>query len=205
MSLVGVSFLETGLSGVPLCHGGADRGVTVDNLDEFVELAARFWLDTGITAQLQAFREGLNEVLPVECLEAFTACELRDMICGEDSIEWDERELLDHLHPSGGLTEQSPAYQHLVATLVEMDQGNRSRFLEFVSSCPRLPPGGINSFHVDVFPECGPGGGFPRSRACANQLYLPAYSSKEILRDRLHEAMHCSAGHHEQEQPIRVS
>lgn len=205
LSLVGVSFLETGLSGVPLCHGGADRAVTVENLDEFVELAARFWLDTGITAQLQAFRDGLNEVLPVECLEAFTACELRDMICGEDSIEWDERELLDHLHPSGGLTEQSPAYQHLVATLVEMDQGNRSRFLEFVSSCPRLPPGGISSFHVDVFPDSGPGGGFPRSRACANQLYLPAYSSKEILRDRLHEAMHCSAGHHEQEQPIRVS
>mmetsp|Transcript_89616 Transcript_89616/g.159100 ORF Transcript_89616/g.159100 Transcript_89616/m.159100 type:complete len:2405 (-) Transcript_89616:69-7283(-) len=204
-SLVGVSFLETGLSGAPLCPGGEDIAVTVENVDHFVELATRFWLDTGIARQLEAFREGLNEVLPVECFDAFSAAELRDMICGEDTVEWGERELLDHLHPSGGLTEHSPAYQHLVAVLLDMDQGNRSRFLDFVSSCPRLPPGGIDSFHVDVFPESASGRGFPRSRACANQLYLPSYASKEELRERLHEAMHGSVGHHEQEQRIVAS
>jgi len=205
MSLVGVSFLETGLSGAPLCPGGADRAVTVDNVEEFVELAHAYWCDDGVRGQLTAFREGLDEVIPVECFSAFSALELRDMICGEDSVEWGEQELLDHLRPSGGLTEQSPAYQHLVAVLLDMDQVNRSRFLDFVSSCPRFPPGGIDSFHVDVFPDSTAGRGFPRSRACANQLYLPLYRSKEELRERLHEAMHGSAGHHEQEQRILAS
>eukprot|EP00933_Yihiella_yeosuensis_P034914 TRINITY_DN28408_c0_g1_i1.p1 TRINITY_DN28408_c0_g1~~TRINITY_DN28408_c0_g1_i1.p1 ORF type:complete len:262 (+),score=44.93 TRINITY_DN28408_c0_g1_i1:62-787(+) len=214
MAMTGVSFLETGLGGAPLCSGGADLAVTVDNLERFVELATNFWLDAGISTQLEAFRSGLDEVLPVECFKAFTASELRDMFCGEDRVEWGERELLDHLHPSGGLTDRSPAYQHLVAVLLDMDQGDRSRFLDFVSSCPRLPPGGMDAFHVDVFPDSAPGGsgtsnqprqGFPRSRACANQLYLPSYSSKEELRERLHEAMHGSAGHHEQEQGILVS
>ncbi|CAJ1359385.1 unnamed protein product [Effrenium voratum] len=205
MCLIGVSFLETGLSGVPLCPEGAEKAVTVDNVCEFVELAHSFWLDEGVAAQLSAFREGLNEVLPVECLSAFDATELRDMICGEDTVEWGERELLDHLHPSGSMTRASPSYQHLVAVLLDMDQGNRSRFLDFVSSCPRLPPGGMDSFHVDVFPDAAGGRGFPRSRACANQLYLPSYRSKEELRERLHEAMHGSAGHHEQEQRILAS
>lgn len=205
MSLVGVSFLETGLSGAPLCPGGADRSVTVENVEEFVELAHAYWCDDGVRGQLTAFREGLDEVIPVECFSAFSALELRDMICGEDSVEWGEQELLDHLRPSGGLTEQSPAYQHLVAVLLDMDQVNRSRFLDFVSSCPRFPPGGIDSFHVDVFPDSTAGRGFPRSRACANQLYLPLYRSKEELRERLHEAMHGSAGHHEQEQRILAS
>ncbi|CAE7439850.1 UPL4 [Symbiodinium sp. CCMP2456] len=205
MSLVGVSFLETGLSGAPLCPGGADRAVTVENVEEFVELAHAYWCDDGVRGQLTAFREGLDEVIPVECFSAFSALELRDMICGEDSVEWGEQELLDHLRPSGGLTEQSPAYQHLVAVLLDMDQVNRSRFLDFVSSCPRFPPGGIDSFHVDVFPDSTAGRGFPRSRACANQLYLPLYRSKEELRERLHEAMHGSAGHHEQEQRILAS
>ncbi|CAE7433360.1 Ufd4 [Symbiodinium natans] len=204
-SLVGVSFLETGLSGAPLCPGGADRAVTVENVEEFVELAHAYWCDDGVRAQLTAFREGLDEVIPVECFSAFSALELRDMICGEDSVEWGEQELLDHLRPSGGLTEHSPAYQHLVAVLLDMDQVNRSRFLDFVSSCPRFPPGGIDSFHVDVFPDSTAGRGFPRSRACANQLYLPLYRSKEELRERLHEAMHGSAGHHEQEQRILAS
>ncbi|CAE7532383.1 Ufd4, partial [Symbiodinium pilosum] len=142
MSLVGVSFLETGLSGAPLCPGGADRAITVENVQEFVELAHAYWCDDGVRGQLTAFREGLDEVIPVECFSAFSALELRDMICGEDSVEWGEQELLDHLRPSGGLTEQSPSYQHLVAVLLDMDQVNRSRFLDFVSSCPRFPPGG---------------------------------------------------------------
>eukprot|EP00931_Biecheleriopsis_adriatica_P059454 TRINITY_DN35572_c0_g1_i2.p1 TRINITY_DN35572_c0_g1~~TRINITY_DN35572_c0_g1_i2.p1 ORF type:complete len:2564 (+),score=512.69 TRINITY_DN35572_c0_g1_i2:166-7857(+) len=205
MSLVGASFLETGFSGEPLCPGGEDRPITVFNVLEFVQLAASFWLDTGVAAQLEAFRGGLNEVVPVECFMAFSAAELRDMICGQDSVEWGERELLDHLHPSGGFTEHSPAYQHLVAVLLDMDQASRSRFLDFVSSCPRFPPGGIDSFHVDVFPDSDSGRGFPRSRACANQLYLPLYRSKEELRERLHEAIHGSSGHHEQEQRIVAS
>ncbi|OLP97554.1 E3 ubiquitin-protein ligase HECTD1 [Symbiodinium microadriaticum] len=173
------------------------RSWHVENVEEFVELAHAYWCDDGVRGQLTAFREGLDEVIPVECFSAFSALELRDMICGEDSVEpgpqqnpaveigtgsigqgsavprWGEQELLDHLRPSGGLTEQSPAYQHLVAVLLDMDQVNRSRFLDFVSSCPRFPPGGIDSFHVDVFPDSTAGRGFPRSRACANQLYLP--------------------------------
>ena len=43
-------------------------------------------------------------------------------------------------------------------------------------------------FHVDVFPDTTSKQGFPRSRACANQLYLPQYGSKEELHDKLHEA-----------------
>merc|ERR1719499_1769628 len=96
------------------------------------------------------------------------------------------------------MTSSSSVYKFLVAVLLEMDQGERSRFLDFVSSCPRLPPGGIAKFHVDVFPDATTKQGYPRSKACANQLYLPPYGSREELQERLHEAMHSSAGHHEQ-------
>lgn len=121
------------------------------------------------------------------------------MFCGEDRIEWDEAALLSHLHPVGGLSDKSPTYKYLVAELLEMSQAERARFLDFVSSCPRLPPGGIAKFHVDVFPDSTSKQGYPRSRACANQLYLPPYASKEELHEKLHEAMHSSAGNHEQQ------
>jgi len=166
-----------------------------------VESAAAFWFDSGVAMQVEAFRAGLDDVFPFECLAPFSGAELREMFCGEDRIEWDEAALFSHLHPVGGLTEKSVSYRHLVAVLLDMGQGDRARFLDFVTSCPRLPPGGISAFHVDVFPEssgrAAPGRGFPRSRACANQLYLPAYASQEELRERLLEALHSSAGHHE--------
>jgi hypothetical protein len=199
VSMVGASFLETGLSGAPLCPGGENVAVTIENVREFAEQAARFWFDTGASAQVEAFRAGINDTFPFECLVAFSRSELREMFCGEDRIEWDEQALLAHLHPVGGLTDKSPTYKYLVADLLEMNQADRSRFLDFVSSCPRLPPGGIAKFHVDVFPDANATKeGFPRSRACANQLYLPPYGSREELHAKLHEAMQCSAGHHEQ-------
>jgi E3 ubiquitin-protein ligase TRIP12 len=194
----GASFLETGLSGAALVPGGEDKPINVDNVSEFLDLAAKFWFETGVSAQVDAFRAGLNDVFPFECLVAFSRSELREMFCGEDRIEWDEQQLLNHLHPVGGLTDKSPCYRFLVAELVEMTQADRSRFLDFVSSCPRLPPGGLAKFHVDVFPDSTSKQGFPRSRACANQLYLPPYATKEELHEKLHEAIHCSQGSYEQ-------
>ena len=43
--------------------------------------------------QVDALRAGLNEILPVQCLAAFRPAELRQMFCGEDRVEWDERAL----------------------------------------------------------------------------------------------------------------
>jgi E3 ubiquitin-protein ligase HECTD1 len=197
-SMVGVCFVETGLSGAPLCPDGENLAVTVDNVNNFVDLASRFWFETGVADQIEAFRAGLNDIFPFECLVAFSRTELREMFCGEDRIEWDEQALLSHFHPVGGLSDKSPTYKNLVAELLEMSQAERARFLDFVSSCPRLPPGGLANFHVDVFPDSTSKQGYPRSRACANQLYLPPYASKEELHEKLHEAMHSSAGHHEQ-------
>lgn len=198
ISLVEPCFVETGLSGAPVCPGGENKAVDVENVHEFVEQVSQFWFDGGTSAQVDAFRAGMNDVFPIGCLAIFTPSELREMFCGEDRIEWDEQQLLAHFHPGGGLTSQSPSYRFLLAVLLEMNQAERSRFLDFVSSCPRLPPGGITKFHVDVFPDATSEQAFPRSRACANQLYLPPYSSKEDLQAKLHEATHSSAGHHEQ-------
>eukprot|EP00930_Biecheleria_cincta_P058698 TRINITY_DN4449_c0_g2_i1.p1 TRINITY_DN4449_c0_g2~~TRINITY_DN4449_c0_g2_i1.p1 ORF type:complete len:2425 (+),score=436.97 TRINITY_DN4449_c0_g2_i1:100-7374(+) len=199
MSLVGASFLETGLSGAPLCAGGDQIDVTIENICSFVDAAVDFWFNTGVQPQVKAFCAGLNDVFPHQGVLAFTRSELREMFCGDDKIEWDEQALLNHMRPTGGLTEKSAVYKFLVAVLLELDQAERSRFLDFVSSCPRLPPGGITKFHMDIFPDTSATRqGFPRSRACANQLYLPPYTSKEELQEKLHEAMHSSAGHHEQ-------
>lgn len=199
LAATGACFVETGFNGPCLCPNGENISVSIDNVQDFVEQATRFWFDTGIAAQIEAFKAGLNDVFPIGCLLSFSREELREMFCGEDKIEWDEQALLNHIHPTGGLHAESPTYKNLIAVLLEMNNAERARFLDFVTSCPRLPPGGIAKFHMDVFPEAMPSKqAYPRSRACANQLYLPQYNTKEELYEKLHEAMHSSAGHHEQ-------
>ncbi|CAE7421009.1 hecd-1 [Symbiodinium microadriaticum] len=124
-SLAGVCFLETGLSGAALCPDGDNILVTADNVAAFVEQATHFWFDAGVKDQVDAFRSGLNDVFPFACLQAFARSELREMFCGEDRIDWDEQALLNHIHPTGGLNDKSPAYRFLVAVLLELNQADR--------------------------------------------------------------------------------
>jgi hypothetical protein len=197
-------FVETGLSGAPLCSGGEDSVVTAENVREFVRLASDFWLDIGVQRQLVAFRRGLYDVLGggAVALWAFGAAELRRLFCGENEVVWTDKELAEHLHCGGGFSQNSTQLRWLREELVSMQQPLRAKFLEFVTSCPRLPPGGLKELQISIHPD--PNGaipGMPRSRACAHRLFLPRYGSREELARQLNEAILSSGGHHELELP----
>ena len=152
----GAVFLETGFSGADLLDGqtrsGEETHVTEANVGEFVALATRHYLHDGIDMQLSAIRSGIGEVLPVEALLLFTPLELKTVVCGEDEIVWDEpllRDILNFHEMNGQL--DGDMQRWLVETLLEMSNQQRSTFLDFVTSCPRLPPGG--SLRIEVFPE----------------------------------------------------
>jgi len=193
------SFLETGFDGANLDGEGEfltdSRSLTVETLDDFVAKAVNFWFRSGVKKQIEAFRKGLGAMLDLNNLQSFAPGELKEMICGSETIEWDRQTLEHHVHPTNGLSRDSPIYKYLIDVLISMNNSDRARFLDFVSSCPRLLPGG--KFYMDVCPAPKMQK-YPRSRACANQLYLPEYSSREELNTHLFEAMYSSVGHHEQ-------
>jgi len=197
------AFVETGVSGVELCEDGANRIVTVENVEEFVQLAASFWLHSGVQRQLVAFRRGLYDVLGngAIALWAFSAAELRRLFCGEDEVVWTEKELKEHLQCGGGFSQDSLQIRWLLEDLVDMPQPKRAKFLEFVTSCPRLPPGGLKELQMSVHPDMDKVAGLPRSRACAHRLFLPKYASREELVRQVNEAILSSGGHHEQSMP----
>jgi hypothetical protein len=197
------SFVETGTSGEELCEDGENRTVTVENVEEFVRLASHFWVETGVQRQLVAFRCGLYDVLGsgAIALWAFSPAELRRLFCGEDEVIWTEKELTEHLHSGGGFSQDSLQLRWLREELVEMPQLKRAKFLEFVTSCPRLPPGGLKELQMSIHPDMDKVTGLPRSRACAHRLFLPKYASREELARQLNEAILSSGGHHEHNLP----
>jgi len=205
-------FVATGFSGPPLpdstaassstsaaseaASSHASRSVNLDSLGDFVEAAASFWLDVGIHEQVKALRRGLHDVLGPRAgaLWLFSPAELRELFCGEESVSWTSQDLYDNLHCAGGLSRDDEVMVWLRDELLEMSQALRARFLDFATSCPRLPPGGLASLRLTASPG---GGRYPRSRACANQLYLPKYESREELHDMLVEALLACEGHHD--------
>jgi hypothetical protein len=188
-------FVATGFSGTPI-GATVGRKVSIDSLQDFVEAATTFWLDTGIHQQVQAFRRGLHDVLGARggALWLFTPLELRELLCGEESVAWSSKELYDHMHCGGGFDQDDDVMVWFRDELLEMSRTLRSTFLDFATSCPRLPPGGLASLRLTVLPGMGR---YPRSRACAKQLYLPRYKSRQELHELVTEALMACEGHHE--------
>jgi len=90
------------------------------------------------------------------------------------------------------------SYRWLIEILLEFDQDSRRAFLEFCTSCGRLPTGGLQALNLKILPE-QPGRMLPRSRACANTLFLPDYPNKNEFERYLKLALHDSHGQFEQE------
>ena len=119
--------------------------LTVETVEESVLLASSFWLRDGVEPQVVAFRKGLYDVLGhgVVLLWAFAPAELQRISCGEAKVIWSDKELMDHIQVGGGYNPEDEQIVWLREELGSMQQQQRSRFLEFVASTPRLPPGGL--------------------------------------------------------------
>uniref|UniRef100_A0A7S0H648 HECT domain-containing protein n=1 Tax=Hanusia phi TaxID=3032 RepID=A0A7S0H648_9CRYP len=176
----------------PLCSNGASIELTVENLERYVELVADLWFSKGIRRQMSAFKEGINDVFPFSALQIFSASEIELMLCGERVIEWDKASLEQHFklvsnEQGSRYTKESVPVQLLLEELVAMSNSDRARFLDFVTACPRLPPGGLASLSIEIAPETR--SRYPRSRTCSKLMWLPAYSSQAELREHLRAAL----------------
>ena len=69
---------------VPLKPGGEAIPVTRANMIEYIHRLAHHQLNTQLDAQFQAFREGLDSVIPVQWLTLFNQHELQVLISGAE-------------------------------------------------------------------------------------------------------------------------
>jgi len=175
------------LSGMSLCENGEQRSVTVDCLQEYVGLIVEAWLGKSVSSQVAALREGISEVFPFEDLAKFNSSELKYMFCGNNTIEWDSATLEQNLHPTANLTRDADLFKILVEQLLEMSNQERSDFLNFVTACPRLPPGGLGALGIEITTQRTKSM-IPTSQTCVPKLYLPEYPDGASLRAGMLEA-----------------
>lgn len=136
-----------GYSAVEIRPGGADQEVTLDSLEDYVDLTLNWALEAGLRRQLEAFRIGFSSAFPIEKLGAFSPDELRLLLCGDQAPFWTREDILAHTEPKLGYTRDSPGFLRLVNILVELTAEERKAFLQFTTGCSSLPPGGLANLH----------------------------------------------------------
>lgn len=176
----------TGLAVTPLKEKASLDGlVTPYNLLSYLESIADFWLKSGVSRQVEAFKQGVSQVFDWRHLRSFTAKELSDMVCGAGDIEWSEKSLKKMLQPTSGFNLESPTIKWLISELVSFTQPQRRSFLKFSTALPRLVPG----MRLTIACKGVGGSWLPTAQTCTPQLNLAVYASKKDLKAALREAM----------------
>ena len=186
---------------IELVRDGAETAVTLDNLQEYIDLVLHAVFHETVALQLQAFKKGFNSVLPIESLRPFQARdEVELLVCGAEPSgdEWADANLLrDLIKPDHGYSSKSRAYEEFLRFIVEMPTADRPLFVKWATGSRRLPLGGFAALEPRMSLNCKkpvrsdqtPDMILPSVSSCQHYVKMPEYSSYAILRARFELAV----------------
>jgi E3 ubiquitin-protein ligase TRIP12 len=190
-----LDFTLPGFPSIEMKKGGKDVNVTLENMEQYVSLLVYWILVEGVQKQMESFREGFEQVVPLSHLKLFYPEELEMLFCGSGHAKWDVKTLHDCCHVDHGYNMDSKAIKFFFEILSEYDTDQQRKFLQFVTGSPRLPVGGLKSLSpaltiVRKTCESGesPDDFLPSVMTCVNYLKMPDYSTITIMRDKLRVA-----------------
>ncbi|KAI9995222.1 hypothetical protein PInf_012272 [Phytophthora infestans] len=164
---------------------GADNRVVELKDGDLVEQARLHESDD----QAQAIFRGLAKVVPAKLLACFSGAELELMVCGSPEVD------VNLLEKCTEYSSCSPTDDHIIwfwRALRDFSHEERSAFLRFVWGRSRLPASAdefpqrfkLQSFNmeragrsVDAY--------MPVAHTCFFSIEIPAYSSENVLREKL--------------------
>ncbi|KAJ7423581.1 hypothetical protein WISP_33232 [Willisornis vidua] len=158
-----------------------------DNREEFVEAYVNYIFNLSIHEWYTAFSTGFLKVCGGKVLELFQPTELRAMIVGNSNYNWEELE--ESAVYKGDYTATHPTVRMFWETFHAFPLEKKKKFLLFLTGSDRIPIYGMSSLRIIIQSTTSGEQYLPVAHTCYNLLDLPKYSSKEILRARLVQAI----------------
>ncbi|KAH8852577.1 E3 ubiquitin-protein ligase [Schistosoma japonicum] len=186
-----------------LVPGGDEVEVNESNVFEFVKKYTEFKMRTAVQEPLEQLRQGVFDVLPRNSLDGLTAEDLRLLLNGTGDIDVDVLSgyttFLDETGTGSNVDlTKSCDNTNLVnrlkkwfwCTVRNMDTKQRQDLLYFWTSSPTLPASAQGFQPMPSITIRPPDDHhLPSANTCISRLYLPLYSSRHILRDKLLQAI----------------
>lgn len=180
---------------VELCPGGKDMVVNRFNRSEFIRLYIEWEFCRQCEGQLAAFKKGFERMVDKEAVKAvLDSAELEALICGQRKLNF--ADLRDTAIYANGFTPDCAQMKWLwEIVLEEWDDEKRRQLLSFSTGSDRAPVAGLRSLKFYIVLEGGDDDNkLPTSHTCFNQLLMPRYSSKDVLREKLQFAIDNATG-----------
>ena len=196
LSELDIYFNFPGYEDIELKPDGNNILLTMNNIEEYVNLIYEYLFFKGVDKIIKYFRDGFNKNFNIDKLKCFNSSEIEEYICGSVDTKWDRNVLFDNLKPEHGYTNQSKTFNDLIKFMSNLDKYQRKQFLKFSTGSSRLPIGGFKAMspkltvvkkHCDE--DNDPDDYLPTVMTCQNYLKLPEYSNYDILERKLLLAM----------------
>ncbi|KAH0793998.1 ubiquitin-protein ligase E3 [Histomonas meleagridis] len=188
--LLGLTFVYPGTE-IELIKNGAEVEVDKSNVKKFVELIEDFTCGSKVQIYGDEFARGFCSIYRKGVLEILTADELCSMIAGDDT-KITMKDLMENVEVSHGYIQNSPQIKMLFEIIVEMEKEERAAFVKFVTGCERLPIGGLArlSPKLTIAKKLPEGNNkaedlLPSVMTCTNYFKLPAYKTKEQMKEKI--------------------
>ncbi|KAL0598967.1 E3 ubiquitin-protein ligase UBR5 [Plecturocebus cupreus] len=179
---------EEGGGQVELIPNGVNIPVTPQNVHEYVRKYAEHRMLVVAEQPLHAMRKGLLDVLPKNSLEDLTAEDFRLLVngCGEVNVQM-LISFTSFNDESGENAEKLLQFKRWFWSIVEkMSMTERQDLVYFWTSSPSLPASeeGFQPMpSITIRPPDDQH--LPTANTCISRLYVPLYSSKQILKQKL--------------------
>ncbi|CAI4222366.1 unnamed protein product [Auanema sp. JU1783] len=185
-------FLDEATDGIsikttPLKLNGEDIPVTKDNVVEYVHrlISSRLSGPDNLKC-LNAIKQGVHDVLPVEALRVLNAEDMRLMICGSDTICITTLQyrtsFSDESHSSSDTIDKFKDW--FWSVFESLSNQEKQDLLFFWTGAPSLPPSSLYPYPTvmirppdDLY--------LPTANTCISRLYVPLYSTRKILKNKL--------------------
>ncbi|XP_052773561.1 probable E3 ubiquitin-protein ligase HECTD2 isoform X2 [Mya arenaria] len=164
-----------------LKEGGADIPVTAENRQEYVDLYVDWVLNKSVFQQFKAFYHGFHTVCASNALIMLRPEEIDMLVCGNPRLDMNE---LKKVTVYDGYGPAHPLIKSFWDIVLSLAKPLQKSLLMFTTGSDRVPIGGMAemTFKISRHDDINL---LPTSHTCFNQLVLPEYKSKKILRNKL--------------------
>ncbi|KAF7225086.1 putative E3 ubiquitin-protein ligase HERC3 [Nothobranchius furzeri] len=167
------------------------KAVTSQNKKQFIDAYVNYAFNTSVEKVFQEFQRGFFQVCDQRLLKLFHPHELQGMLVGEAVYDWEV--LRQNTRYGWDCPLTHPTIQMFWEVFDELNEEKRKDFLWFLTGFRRAPVLGLKQIQMEIqvtqIQSGSPDQHFPESLTCHSTLLLPLYSTKEVMRDRLTEAL----------------
>lgn len=181
---------------IDMIDDGKNIEVNESNVNKYIELFNEFTIGSKIKSKLNAFVNGFNEIMDINTLNIFSGVEINRIICGDD-FNLSHEALKKYVKIGNGFSPGSDQIRFFFEIILEMNYNEKIMFLNFITGSSRLPIGGLAAIYPPLTiarrvldnPYMTDDDPLPTVLTCTHYFKLPAYSNKEIMREKLMKAV----------------